>query len=225
VSHDGSTAGRPKARPPRRRATGDLRGCRILGGVALATLALVVLTPAIGWVARRYAEPARLVPAQAIVVLGGHLGPDGRLNTSSWRRLVHGILLYRQGLAPLLVLNGSTPARGPSEAEVRARTARELGVPSAAILAVTGANTTRDEAVRVSAELRARGIRSILLVTGPLHLVRARAVFERQGLEVRAAPSADFSLQPRQPQERLELTQALAQELLARLYYRLAGYL
>jgi uncharacterized SAM-binding protein YcdF (DUF218 family) len=207
-----------------RRSRG-LRGSRILGGLALAFLAVVELTPATGWLARRYAEPARLEPAEAIVALGGGFGPDGWLDAASWRRMVHGILLYRQGLAPLLVLPGSTPPTGPAEADIRARTARELGVPPAAILPVVGANTTREEAFRVSAELRSRGVRSILLVTGPLHLVRARAVFERQGFVVRPAPVGDLSLYPEKPGERLALAQSLAQELLGRLYYRLAGYL
>ena len=207
------------------RAGGGLRGCRILGGLTLALLAGVELTPVMGWPARIYAEPARLEPAEAIVALGGGFGPDEWLDASSSHRLVHGIRLYRQGLAPLLVLTGSTPPAGGSEAEIRARRARELGVPPAAILALTGANTTRDEAALVSAELRSRGVRTILLVTGPLHLVRARAVFERQGFVVRPAPTAELSLHPQKPGERLALTQALAQELLGRVYYRLAGYL
>ena len=214
-----------RARSNPDRAAAGLLGCRILGALALAFLAVVELTPATSWVAQRYAEPARLAPAEAIVALGGGLEPDGWLDASSWRRLVHGIVLFRQGLAPLLVLTGSTPAVGPTEADVRARIARELGVPPAAILPVNGANTTREEALRVRAELEARGVRSILLVTGPLHLARARAVFERQGFVVLPAPAADRSLQPRKPGRRLALTQAVAQELLGYLYYRLAGYL
>jgi uncharacterized SAM-binding protein YcdF (DUF218 family) len=90
---------------------------------------------------------------------------------------------------------------------------------------VTGINTTREEALRVSAELRSRGVRSILLVTAPLHLVRARAVFEQQGLLVRPAPVGEVALRPQRPGERLALAQFLAQELLGRVYYRLAGYL
>jgi uncharacterized SAM-binding protein YcdF (DUF218 family) len=188
-------------------------------------MAIVQLTPATSWLARRYAEPARLGPADAIVALGGGFGPDGWLDAASWRRLLHGVLLYKQGLAPMLVLPGHMPPSGPSEAEVRARAAQELGVPPAAILPVTGTNTTREEALRVSAELRSRGVRSILLVTAPLHLVRARAVFEQQGLLVRPAPVGEVALRPQRPGERLALAQFLAQELLGRVYYRLAGYL
>jgi uncharacterized SAM-binding protein YcdF (DUF218 family) len=206
-------------------AATDLLGCRILGALALALLAVVELTPATSRLALWYAEPARLEPAEAIVALGGGLERDGWLDSSSWRRLVHGVVLFRQGLAPLLVLTGSTPTAGPTETEVRARIARELGVPPEAILPITGANTTREEALRVRAELQSRGVRSILLVTGPLHLVRARAVFEREGFIVRPAPIGDLSLYSDKPGLRLALTAAFAQELLGRLYYRLAGYL
>jgi uncharacterized SAM-binding protein YcdF (DUF218 family) len=202
-----------------------LRGCRILGAVALALLAAAALTPSVEWLATRYAPPAQLAPADAIVTLGGAFRPDGWLDEMSHRRLVYGILLYRQGLAPLLVLSGTTPPVGPSEPEVRARLARDLGVPSGAILPVIGANTTREEALRVGAELRPRGVRSILLVSSPLHLVRARAVFERQGFAVHAAPAEDAPLHAEKPGSRLVLTRYLAQELVGWLYYRLVGYL
>jgi len=207
------------------RTRSGLRGCRVLGTVALGLLAMADLTPAMEWLAMRYAEPARLAPADAIVVLGGAFRPDGWLDAASWRRLVHGILLYRQGLAPLLVLSGGTPRVGPSEPEVRARLAQEMGVPAAAIFPVFGANTTQQEALRVGAELRPRGVRSILLVSGPLHLVRARAVFERQGFQVHPAPVEDVSLRAQKSGERLALTRLLAQEVVGWLYYRLAGYL
>ena len=223
MADGGSTRMTPDARSGG--GPGGLRGCRLLGGLALALMALVQLTPATSWLAGRYAEPARLEPAEAIVALGGGFGPDGWLDAASWRRLVHGVRLYRQGLAPILVLPGHTPPSGPSEAEVRARAAQELGVPSTAILPVTGTNTTREEALRVSAELRSRGVRSILLVTEPLHLVRARAVFERQGLVVHTAPVGQQALHPQKPGERLALAQLFAQELLGRFYYHLAGYL
>jgi uncharacterized SAM-binding protein YcdF (DUF218 family) len=68
-------------------------------------------------------------------------------------------------------------------------------------------------------------MRSILLVSGPFHLVRARAVFARQGLEVRAAPVEDVDLEAEKPGSRLVLARALAQEVAGWLYYRLVGAL
>ena len=92
------------------------------------------------------------------------------------------------------------------------------------ILPVIGANTTHEEAVRVGAELRARGTRSILLVSDPFHLVRARAAFGRQGFDVLPAPVDDPRLHALGPRERLALAQALAREVVGWVYYRLAGY-
>ena len=215
-----TAASRTPGGPPR-----GLRGCRILGAVALGLFAVVELTPATEWLATRYAEPPQLEPADTIVVLGSAFRPNGWLDPPSLRRLVHGIVLHRRGLAPFLVLSGVTPRVGPSEPEVRARLARELGVPSAVILLVIGANTTREEALRAGAELRPRGVRSILLVSSPLHLVRARALFERQGFAVHPAPVEDRPLHARDSAERLALTRYFAQELVGWLYYRVAGYL
>jgi uncharacterized SAM-binding protein YcdF (DUF218 family) len=208
----------------RDRARPGFPGCRILGAVAVVLVAVAALTPAAGWLATRYAEPARIEPADAIVVLGGAFGPDGWLDTTSLHRLVQGMRLYRQGLAPLLVLSGGTAPAGPSEPEIRARLARELGIPPAVILTVIGANTTYEESVKVDAALRPRGLRTILLVSGPLHLVRARGVFERAGFAVQAAPAQEIPLRAWTFGGRLTLARLLAQEAMGWLYYRLQGY-
>jgi uncharacterized SAM-binding protein YcdF (DUF218 family) len=207
------------------RARSGLPGCRILGLVAVVALAVATLTPAVERLAVGYAEPAGIEPAEAIVVLGGAFTPDGWLDAVSLHRLVEGMRLYRQGLAPLLVLSGSTPKVGPSEPEVRARLARDLGMPPAAILTVVGANTTYEESVLVAAALRPRGLRSILLVTGPLHLVRARAVFERAGFTVHPAPAIEIPLDAKNPPGRIGVARMLVQEIVGRAYYRLRGYL
>ena len=207
------------------RARSGVPGCRILGVVAVAVLAVATLTPTVGRFAVGYAEPAGIEPAEAIVVLGGSFTPDGWLDPASLHRLVEGMRLYRQGLAPLLVLSGSTPKVGPSEPEVRARLARDLGIPPAAILTVVGANTTYEESVLVAAALLPRGLRSILLVSGPLHLVRARAVFERAGFTVHSAPAVEIPLGAKDPPGRVAVARMLLQEIVGRTYYRLRGYL
>jgi uncharacterized SAM-binding protein YcdF (DUF218 family) len=214
----------PAAAAPTR-ARLRLAGYRILGAIALLTLGAVAFTPVAGGLALRYAEPAGIEPAEAIVVLGGAFTPDGWLDAVSLHRLVEGMRLYRQGLAPLLVLSGSSPKVGPSEPEVRARLARDLGIPAAAILTVVGANTTYEESVLVAAALRPRGLRSILLVSGPLHLVRARAVFERAGFTVHPAPAVEIPLDAENPPGRMAVARMLVQEIVGRAYYRLRGYM
>jgi uncharacterized SAM-binding protein YcdF (DUF218 family) len=224
ATHLENSTGPEKAGVPLRLGVGQ-RLCRVLGLCALGLAALVALTPFPTWLARAAATPTSLGPADAVVVLGGELTAEGRLGPSSLRRLVHGIVLHRAKLAPLLVLSGQTRRHGGSEPEVRAQLARDLGVAPEAIVLVPGANTTREEAARTAAELRPRGVHRILLVTDPLHLARARGVFSRAGLEVLAAPAPDPELDARGPLGRLALARTLAMEIVARGYYRLAGYL
>jgi uncharacterized SAM-binding protein YcdF (DUF218 family) len=199
-----------------------MRGLRLLGALALLAFVAVAFTPLADTLAQRLAEPAALGPADAVIVLGAGLGPDGWLSDSSLRRFVHGVRLYRRGLAPFLVFTGGPEGRGRPEAEVRATLARELGVPAEDVIVVPAARTTREEALRVKDELAARGVRRILLVTGGSHMERARALFARAGFAVHAAPLTEAA---RSPEDRLDLMRAVLREVVARAYYRLAGWL
>lgn len=192
---------------------------RVVGGAGLAAFALFAFTPLAAALHAGLSDRA-LPRADAIVVLGSGVMPEGELTDNSLRRTVHGIRLFRQGLAPWLVLLGPEHL-GAVEAEVRARYATDLGVPAGALIVEPGGDSTRDEARRVRA--RIGGGKSIILVTGVHHMPRARPVFEREGMMVSAAPVLEESLRPQRPQARLALARAVAQEALARAYYRLAG--
>lgn len=170
------------------------------------------------------ATPPGVGPADAIVVLANNIQPDGSLSDTSFRLAVHGVVLHRQGLAPLLVFSGVARPDGLSEAKVRVELATRLGVPPAAILTETRVHTTRDEALRMRERLGPLGARSVLLVADSLHMARARAAFERAGLAVRPASVEDPRAHSANPLGRLLLTWHVARESAARLYYRLAGY-
>ena len=197
---------------------------RLVGALGLAGLLVAAFTSLPGIVARRLEMPARIEPADAIVALGGDIGPDATLVGSSLRRAVTAIVLERRSLAPLLVFSGVRLENGAEESEARAKLARSLGVPGDRIVTVLGARNTREEAIRVAATLRVRGARRILLVTDSLHLVRARALFEQAGLQVLPAPTDDRLAEVSTPSARVALALHLLQEGLARLYYRVAGY-
>ena len=200
-----------------------LLACRILGAAVLGALAIVTLTPLPTRIAIGYAAKPRLGPADAIVVLGGGLEEES-LGYQSLQRAIEGIRLLRRGLAPLILFTGEPSSDGPSEPEIRARLARELGVPADAILTAT-AKTTHEEAQVAAAVLQPRGARSVLLVSASLHLVRARGAFERVGFEVLPAPADQPNSVGSGPSERLGVARTLARELVAWWYYRVAGYL
>jgi uncharacterized SAM-binding protein YcdF (DUF218 family) len=198
---------------------------KLLGGIALLFFFSSVFTPLPNLLASWFAIPPRLGPAEAIVVLGaGGVSSDGALSNTSLRRALHGIILHRNGLAPLLVFSGSPRRKPKSEVEARAELAHELGVPSDAILTIFS-HTTREEATQAAALLHPRNIRKILLVTDSLHMSRAQRLFEQAGFEVLAASADDFSNAAESPEGRLELMRRTFEEILARLYYRLARYL
>jgi uncharacterized SAM-binding protein YcdF (DUF218 family) len=196
---------------------------RLVGGAAFAIFAVCAFTPLPNAVCRREVAVEAPRPAQAIVVLGSDMTREGMLSASSLRRALQGILLYRHGLAPWLVFLGPRNTSGHSQSEARAALAQECGIPASAILTGEGMWTTRDEAVGVKALLAPKGARTILLVTGALHMGRARRLFERAGFEVIPAPLPDASCESVGPEARLGLTIGLAQEYLARAYNRVAG--
>jgi uncharacterized SAM-binding protein YcdF (DUF218 family) len=199
-----------------------MRGLRLLGAVALLAFLAVAYTPLANALARRLSEPAALGAADAVVVLGAGLGPDGWLSDASLRRFVHGVRLYRRGLAPVLAFTGGPQIRRRPEAEIRAALAREIGVPAGDVVIVPAARTTREEAVRLKDDLAGRGVRRILLVTAATHMGRAQALFVKAGFTVQAAPITEAAASPG---ERLELMRRLLQEVVARAYYRLSGWL
>jgi uncharacterized SAM-binding protein YcdF (DUF218 family) len=195
-----------------------------LGGATLAVVLVLAFTPLAPWLAGRLAAAARLEPADAIVVLGADVTPDGTLSDASLRRTIHGIRLYRRGLAPRLVFTGlPLRPRAPEEAPIRAALARELGIPAAAVLTLA-TWTTREEAERTRAALAPLGARRVLLVTDAQHLLRAGGVFERAGFEVLPAP-ADARPHDTSPERRMLVAREVAKELLARALYRLSGAL
>jgi len=201
------------------------RACRFLGFAGVLFFLACAYTPLPNSLAHRLGTPSRIETAGAIVVLGASVSEDGLLGNTSLRRAVQGIVMQRKGLAPLLVLSGPAPDTGLSEAEVRAALARDLGVSTDAILTETEARTTREEANRIGELLRARQVRRILLVTDSQHMSRARRLFERVGLEVLPAAADDISDTARSPEARLKLTRTALEEIIARLYYRMARYL
>jgi len=199
-----------------------LRG---IGAAAVALFAALAFTPLSNVLYVVLVPPsAPPEPAAAIVVLGAGVD-NGVLSESSLRRALGGVALFRRGLAPLLVMLGPGGGTEPSEATVRVRMAEDLSVPATALLADARGRTTRDEARVCWEDLAPRGARRILLVTGSEHMPRAAALFRRAGFDVVEAPVQELSSGTDRPQGRLELARALLRELMARAYYRAAGYL
>jgi uncharacterized SAM-binding protein YcdF (DUF218 family) len=132
--------------------------------------------------------------ADAIVVLGARLRPDGTPGPALSRRIATGVALYREGAAPLLLLSGGGE-RHRAEAQAMAEAALAEGVPRGALLVETESANTVENAFLSAALLKRRGLRAVLLVSERYHLFRARLLFRRAGLVVvgSVAPPAALS--------------------------------
>jgi uncharacterized SAM-binding protein YcdF (DUF218 family) len=197
---------------------------RVVGGITLVAIVLLAFTPLPNVAARTLGAPARLEAADAIVVLGSGVRPGGELTDASLRRALYGVVLYRRGLAPVIVLSGPANRAGIVEARVRADLARTLGVPATAIVTLEEARTTREEARDTAAVLRPRGLLRVLVVSDSLHLVRGVGVFEQAGFVALAAPVDEVFQSDDKPEDRLQLARNALREVVARVYYRLARY-
>src|SRR3989449_6721340 len=144
-----------------------MQSSMIVHALGLATLALFFLgafTPLPVFLYAMISVPVHIERADAIVVLaGGGVLASGQLTDTSLRRTVRGIALYRDGLAPLLVLSGAAGRR--SEGAARAVLAGKCGVPDTAILASSAGHTTHEEDASLQPLPPARGGRTLILVT------------------------------------------------------------
>ncbi len=135
---------------------------------------------------------AGLPPAPAgvevAVVLGTEVLPGGRPSRTLAARVRHAAGLYARGRVRTLVPTGGLGKHPPAEAAVMSRELREAGVPDRAVVLEDRALNTWDSARLVASMASKLGVRSVIVVTDPLHCVRTVAAFERAGLEAWAEP-------------------------------------
>jgi uncharacterized SAM-binding protein YcdF (DUF218 family) len=125
---------------------------------------------------------------EVAVVLGTEVLPDGRPSRTLEARVRHAAGLYARGRVGMLIPTGGLGKRPPAEAEVMGRVLREMGVPDDAVMLEDRALNTWESAWLVAGMAEKLGVESVLVVTDPLHCVRAVAAFERAGLRAWAEP-------------------------------------
>ncbi len=131
----------------------------------------------------------RPAPADVMIVLGsrvigGEPGPMLRL------RLEEAVRLYRQGLAPAIIVSG---ARGADEEVAEAFAMRAYlvkeGVPGERILTEDGSFTTYQNLANSQAVMAAHGYRRAIIVSNASHMHRTLVLARDLGLEATAAPA------------------------------------
>jgi uncharacterized SAM-binding protein YcdF (DUF218 family) len=153
----------------------------VLAGVIVYTISLVMVLVVSQQDERR--------PVDAIVVLGA-AQYNGRPSPVLRARLNHALSLYREGLAPLVVVTGGV-GRGDttSEALVGQRYLVSHGIPEGAVVAQGEGRTTKASMSAVTAWLQSRRLRRVLLVSDPFHMFRLRLEARRTALEAYSSPT------------------------------------
>jgi uncharacterized SAM-binding protein YcdF (DUF218 family) len=101
--------------------------------------------------------------------------------------------------------------------------AEVLGVPPSCIIVEGQSSRTTENAREVGRILRVQQVSSVLLVTSPLHMRRAKRCFEREAITVWAAPAPPLA--PRGSSRRPSLLEEVLQEYLGLAYYRIRGWI
>lgn len=186
----------------------------VLATMGLVTTYVAVTFVQVWWEGRQDGRR----DAQAIVVLGA-AQYDGRPSPVLAARLDHALGLWREGVAPLIVVTGGRqPGDRFTEAAASANYLLERGVPDEQILReVSGSNSW--ESLAASARfLDERGIERVVLVSDPYHALRIKGIADELGLDASVSPTRSSPTTGRAE------VRAMARETVAVAAGRIVGY-
>jgi uncharacterized SAM-binding protein YcdF (DUF218 family) len=158
--------------------------------VCLACVAIVVIYLSVTfvqvWMASRR-DDAR--PSQAIIVLGA-AQYNGRPSPVLAARLDHAIDLYREHIAPVIVVTGGRePGDRYTEAGASADYLHLHGVDDDAILRETTGRTSWESLEAAARFLTSRHMTRVVLVSDPYHSLRIDAIAHEVGLAAVTSPT------------------------------------
>ncbi|MBW6465759.1 MAG: YdcF family protein [Brevefilum sp.] len=150
----------------------------------------------------RNLPPENTPSAEVIVLLGGGTEPGdpprpmAEVNNAG-DRVLYAAKLFREGAAPVILASGGnvefTSDRNSTPAEEMTELLLLLGVPADAIWQQAESQNTHEDALYSAEMLAENEIDEVILVTSAMHMPRAKALFESQGITVIPAP-ADFTI-------------------------------
>ena len=125
--------------------------------------------------------------ADAIVLLGAPLNPDGTLPAGTAERARAALALWRQGEAPVICAVGGHCPPGNEDTAIEregvSRWLRAEGVPASALRVDRASRSTRGNAEHAARLLLPEGRRRVWLVTQRFHMRRGLLLFRRAGFD------------------------------------------
>jgi uncharacterized SAM-binding protein YcdF (DUF218 family) len=166
--------------------------------IAIAAILGLIVLMVLGLVAAIYAEARgdEARPVDAIIVLGA-AQYNGRPTDVFESRLQHGLDLYTQGLAPVIIVTGGKQEGDTyTEAETGQQWLIDRGVPGGAILMENQGRDTWENIRGAREAARGRNIESVLIVSDGFHLFRAERMANAVGFDAYTSPAPDSPIRP-----------------------------
>jgi len=158
-----------------------------LGGLLLITcLGLGVLI----WQIDRAGRVDAATPSDVIIVFGARVEGDGSPGPDLLSRVTHAVDIWRAGYASSIICTGGFKNERLSAAAVCRRLAIQQGVPAAQIFLGDGTTNTAEDAQAASRVMAEHGWRTAIVVSHPLHILRARWLLRRTGVIAVGSPTS-----------------------------------
>ena len=163
---------------------------RVYRALIAFSIIAILLTSGLAIDVWRYAGQSATTPADAALVLGAAVLWD-RPSPVLVERLRQAKALYDRGqVSHIVVTGGRSPEDKLSEAEASRNWLVANGVPADAVVQENQSRTTIENLALAAPILKAAGIRTVLIVSDPLHMRRAMLIASRVGVVAQPSPTS-----------------------------------
>lgn len=163
-----------------------IKGINKAGKIAIVAAFLIlsaVLT--VNWYVKYTAKPyivdsEKLPPADAILVLGAYVFPDGTMSPMLADRIDVGYELYQMGKAPKILVSGDHGRQDYDEVNTMKAYLKNQGIPSQNIFMDHAGFSTYESIYRARDIFK---VKKVIIVTQRYHLLRAVFIARELGIE------------------------------------------
>jgi len=175
-----------------------------LAKIVLVILAAIALAASVlAWRIYSFRTTTYDGPADAAVVLGAAVWTKDPSPVFK-ERINHAINLYRKGRVRKLIFTGGQGNPGePTEASAARDYALQSGLPASDILIEDKSHTTYENILNAKQLADTHGLRTVLIVSDPLHMKRAMTMARDVGLEAHPSPTPSTRYQGMRSQLKL----------------------
>jgi len=158
---------------------------RVISAILLIAIVVPIFTLGKTWIA---AHNSPVHKSDVIVVLGAAQF-NGRPSSALQARLVEAQRIYALGLAPQIITVGAgAPGDRTTEAASSKAWLLSHGVPRDAVTAIAKGRDTLVSTQSYIAEMKRRGLHTVIIVTDPYHCLRAMTMANDLGAKSSCSP-------------------------------------